>query len=200
MVIGYARREFTLMLLRRMADFQPALVADAYSRLGASRAQYLAAHQRWQTLLRSSRAPQGMRLYRAVLGPPDTEYPVVCGDLTVTAYAWRLPVLWPTLRWRVLVGVDDVVLAGELIRAPGAAGPDVTDVGRLAPWSCVLAEILAGVPGAGEVPADTPAHSIVDVDGGYRLWFAHGLLQSVGRGAGDPYTRVTATVPVRVPG
>jgi hypothetical protein len=47
---GFARREFQLMLLRRMADFQPELVARAYAKAGATRADYLAAHNRWQSL------------------------------------------------------------------------------------------------------------------------------------------------------
>ena len=52
---GFARFEFQLMLLRRMADLQPDLVADALSQLGASRAEARAAHRRWQELQHSSR-------------------------------------------------------------------------------------------------------------------------------------------------
>jgi hypothetical protein len=184
-VIGYARREFTLMLLRRMADFQPLLVAQAYPRLGATRDSYLAAHHRWQTMLRSRRAPRGLTLYRAVLGPPDTEQVVECGDATATAHSWQLPVLWPTLRWQVLTGVGDVVLAGELIRAPGAPAPDLGDLTRLPPWSCVLSEVLTGVPDAEELPSEVPTHAFVRV-GGHGLWFAHGLLQAVGAGVARP--------------
>src|ERR1700754_2990992 len=70
---GFARREFQLVLLRRMADFQRDLVEDAYTAIGLTRREYLAAHTRWQRMLRSRRAPRGIDLYRAVLGPPDTE-------------------------------------------------------------------------------------------------------------------------------
>ena len=45
---GPARREFCLVLLRRMADLRPDLVAEALPRLGATRAEAHAAHTRWQ--------------------------------------------------------------------------------------------------------------------------------------------------------
>jgi hypothetical protein len=182
-VIGYARREFALMLLRRMADFQQELVEDAYPKLGATRAQYLAAHHRWQTMLHSRRAPRGISLYRAVLGPADTELQVPFGDVTTTAYTWRLPVLWPRLRWQCLVGVGGVVLAGELVPAPGGALSGLGTLARVRPWSCVLSEALALLPGAEELETDAPTHALVrarDRAGRrYRLWFAHGLVQLV---------------------
>ncbi|WP_324278619.1 hypothetical protein [Blastococcus brunescens] len=45
---GLARREFCLVLLRRMADVRPDLVAAALPRLGASRAEAHAGHTRYQ--------------------------------------------------------------------------------------------------------------------------------------------------------
>ncbi|SOC51741.1 hypothetical protein SAMN05660748_3831 [Blastococcus aggregatus] len=45
---GLARREFCPVLLRRMADVRPDLVAEALPRLGATRAEAHAAHTRWQ--------------------------------------------------------------------------------------------------------------------------------------------------------
>jgi hypothetical protein len=45
-VRGLARREFCLVLLRRMADVRPDLVADALPRLGATRAEAREAHRR----------------------------------------------------------------------------------------------------------------------------------------------------------
>jgi hypothetical protein len=45
-VRGLARREFCLVLLRRMADLRPDLVAEALPRLGATRAEAHAAHTR----------------------------------------------------------------------------------------------------------------------------------------------------------
>jgi hypothetical protein len=88
-VRGFARREFQLMLLRRMADFQPELVARAVAKAGATRAEYLAAHNRRVSLLRSLSAPQGLALYEAVLGPPDAEREEAVGDVTLTALRGR---------------------------------------------------------------------------------------------------------------
>ena len=72
------------MLLRRMADFQPLLVQDAYTSLGATHAEYMKAHNRWVFMLRSKKAPKGLPLYEAVLGPPDTQRVVPVGDAEVT--------------------------------------------------------------------------------------------------------------------
>ena len=110
-VQGFARREFQLMLLRRTADFQPDLVEAAYAELGADRRAYMAAHTRWQTMLRSRRAPAGLDLYRAVLGPPDTERAERFGDVVLTLDS-GLGGLWPDLRWEVVVGTGGVVLNG----------------------------------------------------------------------------------------
>jgi hypothetical protein len=70
-VRGLARREFRLVLLRLMADLRPDLVAEALPRLCASRGEAHAAHTRWQALRHSSRAPRGLSLRTAVLGPPE---------------------------------------------------------------------------------------------------------------------------------
>jgi len=164
------------MLLRRMADFQPLLVADAYTALGASRADYLAAHHRWQSLLRSRRAPTGLDLYRAVLGPADTTHTTSVGDLPLTAYAWRLPGLWPDLRWEVVFGPDPVVLSAGLVRS--GAVPDLPAPERLPPWSCVLGDVLARYPSAEQLDPDVPTQWVVRV-GPHDLWFAHGLFQAV---------------------
>ena len=65
--------EIQLMLLRRMADFQPDLVTAALDEMGATRAQQRAAHHRWQQLLRSSRFDHGITGIRAALGPPESD-------------------------------------------------------------------------------------------------------------------------------
>src|SRR3569833_2326420 len=67
---GFARREFQLVLLRRMADYQPDLVAAAMRSLDATRTEMRAVNARWQRILRSSRFPGGERRLRMVLGPP----------------------------------------------------------------------------------------------------------------------------------
>jgi hypothetical protein len=170
-VKGFARREFQLMLLRRMADFQPLLVQEAYSALGATHGQYMAAHNRWQSLLHAKRAPRGLDLYRAVLGAPDTQVRRV-GDVTVTACSWPLAGLWPDLRWEVVVGVENVVLHGWLVRAPGTPPPEA-----FAPWSCVVGDVLQRFPGAEQI--DPEIHSQWSVhNGGTEFRFVHGLLQT----------------------
>lgn len=173
------------MLLRRMCDFQPELVEAACTELGASHAQYMAAHNRWQTMLRSRSAPKGLALYGAVLGPADERRAVPFGDALMTAHRWRLPGLWPDLRWEALVGAADFVLHGWLVRAPDSPVPRLGPAGSLAPWSCVVGDVLATFPDAVQRDPETPARWGVDVPGpdgaGYRLMFVHGLLQQVVR-------------------
>ena len=170
------------MLLRRMADFQPELVARAYAAIHATRADYLAAHNRWQSLLRSSRAPHGLSLYEAVLGPPDAEREEAVGDVTLTALTWPLVGgLWPELRWELMVGFGGVVLNGWLVRAPGAPLPSLpaaARLDRLAPWSCVVGDVLARYPAARQADPDVASRWFV-LAGGQRLVFVHGLLQLV---------------------
>jgi hypothetical protein len=188
-VIGFARREFQLMLLRRMADFQPELVEQAYPRLGATRAQYLAAHYRWQTMLHSTRAPKGLALYRAVLGPPERGRLLRAGDAEASTYSWPLTALWPDLRWQVIVGVQDVVMDGALVRSPDSSPPPLPRPALLRPWSCVLEDVLDRWPQAQPMLTDTPTHGLVLL-GGRQLWFAHGLFQLTRSArAGHPGTR-----------
>src|SRR3954471_761697 len=100
-VQGLARREFCLVLLRRMADVRPDLVVEALPRLGADRVQARAAHRRWQALHHAPRAPRGLALRAAVLGPPAEVEDRRFGDLDVEVRRWPLP-LWPHLLWEVL--------------------------------------------------------------------------------------------------
>lgn len=170
------------MLLRRMADVQPELVAEAYTRASASHAEYMAAHNRWQSLLRSRRGPGGLDLYRAVLGPADAERFEWWGDLGVTAYSWRLPAVWPWLRWEILIDSSGAVLHGELHRVVGTPAADLASPDRLAPWSCVVSEIEPRFRGARPADPDMPSRWVIYVDGAdgqeWRLLFVHGLLQT----------------------
>jgi len=170
-VKGFARREFTLMLLRRMADLRPDLVEAALPEFGATRAEYLAAHNRWQSMLRSRTAPQGLSLLRAVLGPADAGRLIDVGDAELTSYIWRLDGLWPGLAWEAIVGHEGFVLRGWLVR-PESATVD------LQPWGCVVGDVLAAFPQARQVDPQTAAHWVVEVpDTSFR--FVHGLLQTV---------------------
>lgn len=172
---GFARREFQLMLLRRMADFQPELVSDAIAKVGATRAEYMAAHNRWVSLLRSPSAPQGLALYEAVLGPPDAEREEAIGDVSLSALTWPLTGLWPELRWEMLVTDLGGVLNGWLVRAAEAPVPALD---KLDPWSCVVGDVLVRYPMAQQADPGVPSRWIIDLNG-RSLTFVHGLLQVV---------------------
>ncbi|MGF1431642.1 hypothetical protein [Kitasatospora sp. LaBMicrA B282] len=184
---GFGTTEFQLVLLRRMADFQPDLVAAAAARLGASRADQREANKRWQAMIRSSRFPVGARRFGAVLGPPERRLTRRIGDLTCTAEQWALP-LWPELRYEVLLGPGGGPAWQEwLVRAEGAPPPALRTLADLTPWSCVVADLAAAFPPAtpreGSAPtrwqldftapdlAGTPHRATAD--------FTHGLLQEV---------------------
>lgn len=174
------------MLLRRMADFRPELVDAAVEELGATRNEYLAAHHRWQAMLRSPRAPRELTLYRAVLGPPEQQRTQEYGDLPLVAYAWPLPVLWPDLRYEVMCLDDGSVLHGWLVRDRPPA-PDLPPPHRLAPWSCVVGDALSRYPEAQEEDPGIPSRWHITT-GPYRLVFVHGLFQTVSRN--EPPRRV----------
>ncbi|WP_117215622.1 hypothetical protein [Allorhizocola rhizosphaerae] len=168
---GFGRREFQLMLLRRMADFQPGLVEQAIAELGATHAEYMVAHNRWQSMLHARRASRGLDLYRAALGPPESEQDRRVGDVTVRACRWRLAGLWPDLHWEAVVGERRVVLHGWLVRASGTPM-----VGQ--PWGCVVGDVLERFPEARQRDPDVPSQWLVEL-GDARLWFVHGLLQAI---------------------
>ncbi|GAB2714652.1 hypothetical protein [Kitasatospora kifunensis] len=147
---GFATTEFQLVLLRRMADFNPELVEQAVSRLGSSRAELQEANKRWQAMIRSPRFPHGARRYTAVLGPPQAVLPRPIGDLTCTAQHWVLP-LWPDLRFEILLGPAEVggpLWHEWLVRAPGTPPPVLRTLADLSPWSCVVADLGAAFPPA----------------------------------------------------
>src|SRR4051795_13561419 len=123
-----------------MADVRPDLVAEALPRLGATRAEAHAAHTRWQALQHSRRAPRGLSLRTAVLGPPDELEDRRFGDLDLQVRRWPLP-LWPYLYWEVLTGPGGTVLAEHLVRAPGSPVPDA-DLGALRIWEHTLDDVV----------------------------------------------------------
>jgi hypothetical protein len=177
-VRGLARREFCLVLLRRMADLRPDLVAEALPRLGATRAEAHAAHTRWQALQHSRRAPRGLALRTAVLGPPDELEDRRFGDLDVQVRRWPLP-LWPHLYWEVLSGPGGSVLNEHLVRSPGSPVPPAT-AGRLLVWEHTLDDVVV-LPGAESVDPGVVTRWAIDMPGGVRAEFVWGLLQQVSR-------------------
>ncbi|MFQ6146126.1 hypothetical protein ACLMNJ_24130 [Streptomyces seoulensis] len=131
--------DFQLVLLRRMADHQPDLVADARRELGVSLAAMREANKRWQAMVRSPRSRSAAARYRSVLGPPESTAARRVGDLDCEARRWPLP-LWPDLRFEVLTGPNGQVWNEWLVRAPGAEPPVLRTLDDLTPWSCTVDE------------------------------------------------------------
>ncbi|MFD8979656.1 hypothetical protein [Streptomyces sp. NPDC059564] len=131
---------FQLVLLRRMADFQPDLAEEARLRLGATLAEQREANRRWQAMVRSPRSRGALARYRSVLGPPQSASRRTIGDLECEALLWALP-LWPELRFEVLAAPDGAVWNEWLVRAPGARGPVLETAGDLRPWSATVDEV-----------------------------------------------------------
>jgi hypothetical protein len=134
--------EFQLVLLRRMADYQPELVESARKSLGFSATDMRAVNAQWQRMLHSrySRGPVGA--LRSVLGDPTATLQRRIGDLTCPALQWSLP-LWPSLRFEALTGPGGILLTEHLVRAPGSPRPTPRHLGDLRPWSCVLGDVAA---------------------------------------------------------
>jgi hypothetical protein len=181
-----ARREFCLVLLRRMADVRPDLVAAALPRLGATRAEAHAAHTRWQALQHSPRGPRGLGLRTAVLGPPEEREDRRFGDLDVQVRRWPLP-LWPHLYWEVLSGPGSTLLDEHLTRAPGSPVPPAVP-GDLRVWQHVLDDVV-GLPGARSVDPGVVPRWEVHLPGEIRASFVWGLLQRVDPPDGDQVIR-----------
>src|SRR4051812_482012 len=159
-----------------MADGRPDLVAEGLSRLGASRKEAHAAHTRWQALQHSPRAPRGLALRTAVLGPAEEFEDRRFGDLDVQVRRWPLP-LWPHLYWEVLSGPGGSVLDEHLVRAPGSPVPRAA-AGRLRVWEHVLDDVVL-LPGAESVDPGVVTRWEVRLPGGVRTRFVWGLLQEV---------------------
>ncbi|TPQ15462.1 hypothetical protein [Streptomyces sporangiiformans] len=131
--------DFQLVLLRRMADHNPDLVEDARHELGVSTADMREANKRWQAMARSPRSRPPASRYRSVLGTPESVAARKIGDLDCEALIWPVP-LWPDLRFEVLLAPNGAVWNEWLVRAPGAAAPDLRTVDDLLPWSCTVDE------------------------------------------------------------
>ncbi|MDB1089200.1 hypothetical protein PJ985_16685 [Streptomyces sp. ACA25] len=135
----FGPREFQLVLLRRMADFQPELVEEALHALGAGRTDLREANRRWQAMVRSPRGRSALGRYRSVLGPPVATDRRRVGDLDVVARSWPVP-LWPDLHFEVLSTPEGAVWNAWLVRVPGAPAPALRTVDDLEPWSCTVDE------------------------------------------------------------
>ncbi|MCS0638228.1 hypothetical protein NX801_21745 [Streptomyces sp. LP05-1] len=148
-------RDFQLVLLRRMADFQPGLVEDARRELDAPLAEMREANRRWQAMVRSPRGRGALARYRSVLGEPESRTPRTIGDLECDALLWPVP-LWPDLRFEVLAGPGGAVWNEWLVRAPGAAGPALRTAADLRPWACTVDEVARAFPPARPLEGSAP--------------------------------------------
>jgi hypothetical protein len=179
---GFARREFQLVLLRRMADYQPDLVTAAMRSLDASRTEMRQVNARWQRILRSSRFPAGQRRLRMVLGPPADGADRRVGDVTCRTDRWHLP-LWPDLRFEALIGPDGSVLHEWLVRPEEAPAPRLDGVTDLTPWSCVVGDVAERFAPAHHQADTLPSRwQVTFSTPGARSYVAHfvwGLLQAV---------------------
>ncbi|NWF30985.1 hypothetical protein HW130_32895 [Streptomyces sp. PKU-EA00015] len=147
--------DFQLVLLRRMADHQPDLVDDARRELGVSLAQMREANRRWQAMVRSPRARGALTRYRSVLGTPESVEHRRIGDLECDALLWPVP-LWPDLRFEVLAAKNGAVWNEWLVRAPGAAGPELRTTADLRPWSCTVDEVARAFAPARPLEGSAP--------------------------------------------
>jgi len=181
-----SRSEFQLILLRRMADYQPGLVEQARQGLGFSVTEMREANAWWQRYVRSRAAPRGAERYRAVLGPPEAELEQRTGDLLCRLQHWTLPV-WPELRFEIVVGPGGQVWQEWLVRAPGSAPPAVAADQALEPWQYVVGDLERLFSRVKHLPEDAPTRWVSEYgyDDGHgavvrrRARFVYGLLQEV---------------------
>jgi hypothetical protein len=177
--------EFQLMLLRRMADFQPGLVEDAVRSLGAPRQAVTDANRRWQAMVRSRRFPGGNGRYRLILGEPRAAFLRRVGALTTEVTRWSLP-LWPDLRFETIAVPGGPVLQEWLVRPDPATRPQLATTADLQPWSCVVGDLDGAFAAPQHVDDGAPSRWIVTftADDGhgvpqrYLARFVWGLLQT----------------------
>lgn len=191
-IVPFGPLEFQLVLLRRMADHQPDLVEDARHELSASLSEMREANRRWQgggashalKAMGEVGAPRGrgsLRRYRTVLGEPESSVHRRIGDLECDALLWPVP-LWPDLRFEVMIAPGGAVWNEWLVRAPGAAGPELRTIEDLRPWSCTVDEVARAFAPARPMEGSAPtrwALAITDPVTGalYVAEFTWGLFQ-----------------------
>lgn len=178
--------EFQLILLRRMADYQPALVEHARQGLGYSITEMREANAWWQRYVRSRSAPRGVERYRAVLGQPEATLEQRTGDLVSQLYHWTLP-LWPELRFEIVAGPGGQVWQEWLVREPRTEPPTAGADQALEPWKYVVGDLERMYSRVRHLPEDAPTRWVSEYgyDDGHgavvrrRARFVYGLVQEV---------------------
>ncbi|ESP97109.1 Hypothetical protein B591_22501 [Streptomyces sp. GBA 94-10 4N24] len=178
--------DFQLVLLRRMADFQPGMVEEARRELGVDAGAMREANRRWQARVRSGRGRRGAGVLRSVLGAPETVDRRVVGDLECEALRWPVA-LWPALRFEAVVAPGGALWNEWLVRGPGGAPPVPGALDALRPWEYTVEEVARAFPARpmeGSAPTRWRLHvTAPEVEGGSVrdavAEFTWGLLQEV---------------------
>ncbi|WP_037956395.1 hypothetical protein [Streptomyces sulphureus] len=181
--------EFQLVLLRRMADFQPGLVTEALRTLGVGQQEMREANRRWQAMVHGPARRGALARYRSALGPPAATSERTFGDVRSTAHTWPVP-LWPDLRFEVLTAPGGAVWNEWLVRAPGAEQVPLRTVEDLTPWACTVDEVARAFAPARPLQGSAPtrfrlAFEAPDAAGERRSLvaeFTWGLLQRLPQG------------------
>ncbi|MBL0779159.1 hypothetical protein AB0A84_01810 [Streptomyces albidoflavus] len=142
---SFGALEFQLVLLRRMADFQPGMVEEARRELGVDAGAMREANRRWQARVRSGRGRRGAGLLRSVLGVPEVVERRVVGDLECEALRWPV-VLWPALRFEAVVAPGGALWNEWLVRGPGGAPAVPVALDALRPWEYTVEEVARAFP------------------------------------------------------
>jgi hypothetical protein len=182
--------EFQLVLLRRMADYQPRLVEEARIRLGFDVTEMRAVNATWQRMLRSRHSRGSLGQLHSVLGKPIEVIARKVGDAQCRCEQWELP-LWAEagLRFEAFIGPGDMLLKEHLVRAPGAPRPTLKTLTDLAPWSCVLGDVAVAFGRLRQLEGSAPTRdlALIEVDDGAGVKvtatteYVYGLLQSASR-------------------
>ena len=180
--VPVTKAQFPLILLRRMADYQPLLVEQARTELGYDVTEMRAVNATWQRMLRSrnSRGPLGQ--LHSVLGRPEEIVPRKVGDAPCRCEQWQLP-LWPELRFEAFIGPGDMLLKEHLVRAPDSPRPTLRTLEDLRPWSCVLGDVAVALGPLRQLEGSAPTRDLALVEVGpepqttVATEFVYGLLQ-----------------------
>jgi len=179
--------EFQLVMLRRMADYQPQLVEDARRKLGVTATEMRAVNAAWQRRMWSPRGSGvGIRDLRQILGPPVARTRRKVGDLDCELLYWDLE-LWPDFRFEAMVGPGSFLLTEMLVRAPDSTLPEPQTLDDLVPWTCAVGDVERAFAPVRHVEGSAPGRwtTLFEVGGeSLAADFVWGLFQEVRRLSG----------------
>jgi hypothetical protein len=161
--VPLTKAQFPLILLRRMADYQPLLVERARIGLGYDVTEMRAVNATWQRMIRGrhSRGPLGQ--LRGVLGRPDEVVERKVGEVQCRAEQWQLG-LWPDLLFEAFIAPGDMLLKEHLVRAPDSPRPKPRRLEDLEPWSCVLGDVAVALGPMRQLEGSAPTRDLALVE------------------------------------